>query len=1200
MVWPGSAAHSQYYSKVERDGFVLTKFVSETEVPSGQTFQYHITFSIPAGSSSVTIVDQLPPTVEYVSSSYYVNQTCAPGTAITPTVTLPVGTPYGGTYQMNITPASCGAVGSFTIVVRFPCGITCDSTRAVNSACMFYTTREGKRSEICTKGLLTLARAQSTWTVHKQVQNMAYQGGTCPNAVNDSVIKYCITVSKAPGTTGQLNLVNGSVSDVIPAGAYVKPGSSCIAATPPGSVVPTTLTWNVGNMSACSYYNSLTCCFEVVYPRALFPIGSQVTNTAVLTGLLGDFTTQPIGACGRVSQRSTVCSEFRAITRGNISKWAVTNGQPGCAGSYFIRVCNNGNVPLTGILATDTLPANLTYGAPIVALPAGWGTSFVPGPGPRVFNLTSGGGSLPVGGCVTVEIPFTINVGTPPMIIQNCVTLYVTGTTATTTCYNFAVATPQPIACVAKMVCNKQSSYSPGDIFTYRLRIQNIGGQNLSGAIITDALDPNLEYLGNVRGYTSSNYNIPCGQPNTWGPITATYPIGGPNTVQFAFPTIPFNCNATGGCGQNGTTVPFYFIEFDVKVSDSSALGTIYNFFRMSGGTLPGTVVSNTENIVVSANTSYWLEKEVKASPGGEYATSTNASAGSNVEYKLTMHIPNATPQLAALRNVSFIDLLPRDDSPAPPNDDKYIMTCFSRGSMFDVTYQGPYTSTSNPYPTDIHENTYIQYPDIRSWWPTGAPQYLFNAGCSTNGPSVWNGPIAPNDKNFGFYFGPWAFTYNSLQPAWVSYVAKVSDSAVVDDVACNTFAASASVRYIVNGSILLDIPIAEAESQDACITVIPDGGNCLCDSAYFEPFTIPGLSVDYRTVHVINRHGTPISWIDIEYYDCATGTLITDPTQPVVGGGTKEIRSGAPVLTLPIGAFVPPYRRVPTTGNFPSWSGSNMQDEVLFNIGFNFFGTIPPTWCMKLIIHHEGGDSCEWNMPPWTPQPPSDATGAVVVPHSSRDKVYMLMVEPNLKNFPADAIGFMTFTTSNDEDKIIGGSGGPLNSSDKLDENSIVKSFVQSQEQALFRVDINPEKMSPVRVFITTRSEDKPVLIVSLFDHNGGILSSDKVEAGATVDNITSVNEVGPGADGIMINSVVPNPVSASFTCNYTLGTGEVARLELFNMLGQSIAVLADEFQSAGLHQLNYNVAGLAEGMYYLRLSTRSGTVSTVVNIAH
>ena len=57
-----------------------------------------------------------------------------------------------------------------------------------------------------------------------------------------------------------------------------------------------------------------------------------------------------------------------------------------------------------------------------------------------------------------------------------------------------------------------------------------------------------------------------------------------------------------------------------------------------------------------------------------------------------------------------------------------------------------------------------------------------------------------------------------------------------------------------------------------------------------------------------------------------------------------------------------------------------------------------------------------------------------------------------------------------------------------------------------------------------------------------------------------------------------------------YALGSSDITRLELFNTLGVSVGVLADGFQTQGEHIVNYMVGSLAEGSYYLRLSTSRG----------
>jgi hypothetical protein len=46
-----------------------------------------------------------------------------------------------------------------------------------------------------------------------------------------------------------------------------------------------------------------------------------------------------------------------------------------------------------------------------------------------------------------------------------------------------------------------------------RLRVQNIGGLPITGATITDNLNPNFEYVGNPAFYTSNTWNTPCNPP---------------------------------------------------------------------------------------------------------------------------------------------------------------------------------------------------------------------------------------------------------------------------------------------------------------------------------------------------------------------------------------------------------------------------------------------------------------------------------------------------------------------------------------------------------------------------------------------------------------------------------------------------------------------------------------------------------------
>lgn len=76
------------------------------------------------------------------------------------------------------------------------------------------------------------------------------------------------------------------------------------------------------------------------------------------------------------------------------------------------------------------------------------------------------------------------------------------------------------------------------------------------------------------------------------------------------------------------------------------------------------------------------------------------------------------------------------------------------------------------------------------------------------------------------------------------------------------------------------------------------------------------------------------------------------------------------------------------------------------------------------------------------------------------------------------------------------------------------------------------------------------------------------------------------------------PNPFNPSTTIRYTLAQSGKFTLEVFNVLGQRVATLADQFQTAGVHQVTWNGrndAGkpVGSGIYFYKLSGNNTTLT-------
>ncbi|MBK7227978.1 MAG: T9SS type A sorting domain-containing protein [Ignavibacteriales bacterium] len=71
------------------------------------------------------------------------------------------------------------------------------------------------------------------------------------------------------------------------------------------------------------------------------------------------------------------------------------------------------------------------------------------------------------------------------------------------------------------------------------------------------------------------------------------------------------------------------------------------------------------------------------------------------------------------------------------------------------------------------------------------------------------------------------------------------------------------------------------------------------------------------------------------------------------------------------------------------------------------------------------------------------------------------------------------------------------------------------------------------------------------------------------------------------------PNPFNPSTTIRYAIPNESKVSVSVFNLLGQEVATLVNDIQSAGYHEVIFNASQLSSGVYLYRINAISSTNS-------
>ncbi len=456
----------------------------------------------------------------------------------------------GQTIEVTLTVRNTGTADAFDVLIQ-------DALDAVFVNAAEGTTPAGFSYDSYTDGALTVrytggpipAGASRSFTFRVTLDDPLSPGDTIPNVATGSASSL---PDNSPGERSQSSTSNSAVLTTIGVDLSLTKSDGDLTATP-GSIIAYALNYrNVGNQTATGVvltemvpantsFNAAastagwscaagapagTNCTFTVGNLAAGASGSATfavqVNAALPAGVIQIANTASIGDDGSngadLDTSDNTASDSTPVTAAPDLQLTKSDGgasaEPGGAITYILSYRNVGNQEATGVVLTETVPANTSFDA--TASTAGW-TCTPDGSAGSTCTYTVG--NLAAGASGSVNFVVRVNNPLPAGVTEvvNAARISDDGSNgADPTPDNNQAGDSTPLTAAPDLVVTKDDGEDfvlPGQTLTYTLRVRNVGNRGATGVEVRDTLPAGVSFVAASDGGTESGGVV------TWPPF---------------------------------------------------------------------------------------------------------------------------------------------------------------------------------------------------------------------------------------------------------------------------------------------------------------------------------------------------------------------------------------------------------------------------------------------------------------------------------------------------------------------------------------------------------------------------------------------------------------------------------------------------------------------------------------------------------
>jgi large repetitive protein len=484
---PGNNTASDTTPVTATPDFTITKSDGGVSTTPGGTVGYTLSYANAGnqGATGVVLTETVPANTTFNAGASTAGWVCTPNGNAGSTCTLAVGALNGG-----------GTTGSATYAVTVVDPIPAGVTQISNTASI---ADDGANGADPTPG-----------------NNSASDTTPVVAAPDLTIVKSDGGVSVAPGGTvsytlaytnaGNRGATGVTLTDVVPASTTFNAGASTAGwACTPNNNAGSSCTLSIGALAAAGN-GSATFAVTVVTPA---PAGlNQISNTATIADD-GTNGTDP----NTLNNTSTDTTPVTATPDLTLTKDdGSISSAPGGTVTYTLGYGNVGNQGATGVVLTDSVPANTTF------LPgsstAGW-TCVPDNNAGSSCTLSVGALASTVVGSATFAVAVVNPVPAGVSQISNTASVADDGANGVDpTPGNNSATDTTPVSAAPDLVLVKSdggASVAPGGSVAYSLAYRNDGNQGATGVVLTDTVPANTTFdaAGSTAGWACTPDNNP-------------------------------------------------------------------------------------------------------------------------------------------------------------------------------------------------------------------------------------------------------------------------------------------------------------------------------------------------------------------------------------------------------------------------------------------------------------------------------------------------------------------------------------------------------------------------------------------------------------------------------------------------------------------------------------------------------------------